>query len=324
LNIASLFLQALFNKELLKINEEQLNLSRTQISKTQILVEAGKVPQSQLYDMESQTARDEVSVIQAKNNWELSLLDLRQSLELENETDFNIYAPETENVISEYMSSIQPPQVIYNNALNIKPVIKGQEYNVESAEKTLNIAKSGYMPTLSLGLGYNNGYYYNYTMEGRWIENIEDPSKSFTWHNKSFSDHIKNNAGQYIGLNLNVPIFNRFAVRNQVKVAKLNIENQQLVLENVKKTLYKEIETAYLNATAAQEKYRAADKAVKASMESFRHAQERYEIGKSSVFEFNETKTRLVQSRSEQVQAKYDFIFRTKILDFYNGIPIGL
>jgi len=97
-----------------------------------------------------------------------------------------------------------------------------------------------------------------------------------------------------------------------------------LELDNAKKTLYKEIETAYLNATAAQEKYRASDKAVKATSESFKYARERYETGKTSVFEFNEAKTRLVQSQSEQIQAKYDYIFRTKILDFYNGIPIVL
>ena len=321
LTIASLFLQALFNKELLKVNEEQLNLSQAQITKTQILVETGKVPKSQLYDIESQVAKDEVSVIQAKNNLALSLLDLKQSLELENENDFDIYAPEITDVISEYMSSVQPPQIIFDNAMNIKPVIKGQEYKVESAKKVLNIAKSYYLPTLDLSLRYGTNYYYNYT--------LRDYIDSFTGlpvhpTNESFTSQIKNNGSEAIGLNLQIPIFNRYAVRNQVRSAQLNINNQQLELENVKKTLYKEIETAYLNATAAQEKYRATDKAIKATTESFKYAQERYETGKSTVFEFNEAKTRLVQSQSEQIQAKYDYIFRTKILDFYNGVPIGL
>ncbi|MDR2843652.1 MAG: TolC family protein, partial [Candidatus Symbiothrix sp.] len=139
-----------------------------------------------------------------------------------------------------------------------------------------------------------------------------------------FSEQFKNNGREYIGLSLNIPIFNRFSVRNQVQNARLNINNQQLALDNTKKTLYKEIETAYLNATAAQEKYRASTVAVKATSESFKYAQDRYETGKSTVFEFNEAKTKLVKSQSEQVQAKYDYIFRTKILDFYNGIPIKL
>ena len=307
LGVASLFLQVLFCKELLKVNEEQLLLSRTQVTKTQTLFEAEKVPPSQLYDIEAQMAKDEVSVVQAKNNLALALLDLAQSLELENQTGFDVYAPETKDVISEYMSSVQPPQIIYNNALNIKPVVKAQEYNVQGAEKYLAIAKSGYFPSLNLSLGYGTNYFYQYK-----------------YANDPFGDQFKNNANEYIGLNLNIPIFNRYSTRNQVRSAQLNIHNQQLELDNVKKTLYKEIETAYLNATAAQEKYRASDKAVKATTESFKYAQERYEIGKSSVFEFSEAKTRLVQSQSEQIQAKYDYIFRTKILDFYNGIPIEL
>ncbi|MDR1526550.1 MAG: TolC family protein [Dysgonamonadaceae bacterium] len=311
LGIASLFLQALFNKEILKVNQEQLLLSQIQITKTRSMVEAGKVPQSQLYDIEAQVAKDEVTVIQAKNNLALALLDLAQSLELENQTGFDIYAPEMNDVISEYMSSVQPPLIIYNNALNTKPVVKAQEYTVQSAEKTLHIAKSGYLPSLSLSLGYGTNYFYRYNL-------------SATLANTAFGEQLKNNAGEYIGLSLSIPVFNRFSVRNQVRNAQINIYNQQLELDNVKKTLYKEIQTAYLNATAAQEKYRASDKAVKATTESFKYAQERYEVGKSSVFEFNEAKTKLTQSQSEQIQAKYDYIFRTKILDFYNGVPLEL
>jgi len=308
LNIASLFLQVLFNKELLKINQEQLGLSQSQIERTRVLVDVGKVPMSQLYDIESQVAKDEVSVIQAENNLNLSFLDLIQSLELEQSTEFDIYAPEVGDVIAEYMGSVQPTHIVFDNAVNIKPAIKEQQYRLGSAEKSLNIAKSGYLPTLNLGLGYGTNYFYLYNS----AKNI------------SFSEQFNNNRGEYINLNLSIPIFNRFAVRNQVRSAKLNIENQQLMLDNTKKTLYKEIQTAYLNATAAQEKYRASDKAVKASSESFKYAQERYDVGKSSVFEFNEAKVRFIQSQSEQIQAKYDYIFRTKILDFYNGIPIQL
>jgi outer membrane protein len=109
-----------------------------------------------------------------------------------------------------------------------------------------------------------------------------------------------------------------------VKSARLNITNQQLVLDNTKKTLFKEIQTAYQNALAAQEKYKASGKAITAASESFDAANTRYENGKSTVFEFNEVKKRLLKSQSEAIQAKYDYIFRTKILDFYNGIPIKL
>jgi outer membrane protein len=309
LNIASLFLQVLFNKELLKISEEQLALSNYQVERTQALVEVGKVPASQLYDIEAQVANDKVSVIQADNNLKLALLDLAQSLELEQSAEFDVYTPVFGDVVTEYMSSVQPPQIVYNNAVLTKPAVKQQEYLAESAEKTLKIAQSGYLPSLNMSLGYGTNYYYLY-------------NKDFT--NRTFSDQLKNNAGEYIGLNLSIPIFNRYAVRNQVRSARVNIENQQLILENTKKTLFKEIQTAYLNAVAAQEKYKASGQAIKATSESFNYAKERYETGKSTVFEFNEAKNRLVRSQSEEVQAKYDYIFRTKILDFYNGVPIKL
>jgi len=309
LNIAYLFLEVLFNREILKVNEEQLTLSLSQIERTEQLVEVGKVPGSQLYDVKALAAKDEVSVVKAQNNLQLSLLNLAQSLELERHTSFDIASPELGDVFGDNIQSILPPTTIYDNAVGFKPQVKEQELRAESAKKTLRIAQSGYMPTLGLGLGYNNGYYYNYSNK---------------LYNVPFADQIQNNGGQYISLSLNIPIFNRFAVKNQVRAAKLNIENQQLALENVKKNLFKEIQTAYLNAIASQETYLASNKSVEASQESFRYAEERYQIGKSSVFEFNEARTRLIQSLSEQIQAKYDFIFRSKILDFYNGLPIRL
>jgi outer membrane protein len=309
LNVASLFLQVLFNKEILKINEEQLALSQLQVERTKVLVEEGKVPISQLYDIEAQVANDQVILVQAKNNLKLSLLDLAQNLELEQNTNFDIYAPEMDNVVKEYVNITHSPATIFDNAIQNKPVIKEQELRLESSKRMMKIAKSGYYPNLSLSLGFGTNYFYLYT--GGLLNN-------------PFADQIRNNASEYIGLNLNIPIFNRLSTRNQVRSAKFNIENQQLILDNTKKTLYKEIEVAYLNATAAHEKYQASSIAIKATSEAFQYAKDRYETGKSSVFEFNEAKTKLVKSQSEEVQAKYDYIFRMKILDFYNGVPIKL
>jgi outer membrane protein len=305
LNIASLFLQVLFDKEILKINEEQLILSQLQLERTKVLVEESKVSISQLYDIEAQLANEQVALVQAKNTLKLSLLDLAQSLELEQSIDFDVYASETDNIIMEDINVSLSPASIFDNAVRNKAIIKEQELRVESAKRTLKITQSGYYPNLSLSLGLGTNYFYLYT-KGL----IRSP----------FADQIKNNASESINLDLSIPIFNRFSVRNQVKSAKLNIENQRLILDNTKKTLYKEIEIAYLNATSAYEKYRASSIAVKATSEAFQYAKERYETGKSSVFEFNEAKTKLVKSQSEQVQAKYDYIFRMKILDFYNGV----
>ena len=323
LNVASLFLKVLFNKEILKVDEEQLALSQSQVKKTEILVEVGKVPASQLFDIKAQAAKDEVSVTQSQNALQLSLLDLMQSLELERTSAFDIAVPQTDNVVESNMSSISPLEDIYGYAVTSKPQVKAQESFVRTAEKALKVAKSYHYPSLYLDMGYGNSYFYNYSMEGRSITNNFDES-SYTWRNTTFANQIKNNGGEYIGLSLNIPVFSRFAVRNQVRTARLSIQDQQLALENTKKKLYKEIQTAHSNATAAQAKYSSSLKAVEASRESFKYAEERYEIGKSTVFEFNEAKTRLIQSLSEQIQAKYDYIFCAKILDFYNGVAITL
>ncbi|MDR0558729.1 MAG: TolC family protein [Prevotellaceae bacterium] len=303
LNIASLFLQALLNRELLKVNEEQLKLTQTMRERTEILLQSGRVPESQLAEMDAKTAKDELSVVQAKNSVALSLLDLAQSLELENPALFDISIMEID-AIFDSLAIIPPPDAVFDNAVALKSVVKEQEYRLESAKRTLGIARSGLFPTLNLSAGYGTNYFYMY-------------GKDYT--NASLGNQLKNNGGEYVSLNLNIPIFNRFSVRNQIRNARLNIDNQQLALESVKKTLYREIHTAYLNAVAAMEKYRASSKSVEAASLSLKYTQEKYEQGKSTVYEYNEAKTTVTNALSEQIQSKYDYVFRIKILDFYNG-----
>jgi outer membrane protein len=307
-NVASYFLQALYTKEIRKVAELQTELTGEQVKKTEALVSTGKAPESQLYDIKAQLAKDEATLTEARNNVQLALLDLAQSLELERlGTDFDITAPETGDVIADNMSSIIPPDEIYNYAVTFKPVIKQQEYLLESQRKMLKVAQAGYYPTLNLGASYATGYYH--------FSGVE---------NMPFSDQLRSNERKTVGLSLNIPIFNRFEVRNSIRTARIGITSRELMMENSKKVLYKEIQQAYYNATAAQENYIAAGKAVEASEKSFSYAEERYEAGKSTVFEYNEAKTKYAQSLSEQVQAKYNFIFRAKILDFYRGLPLAL
>lgn len=311
INVASFYLQVLYNKEMLKIAELQVALSNEQVKKTDALVKAGKVPLSQLYDIKAQLAKDEVTLTEARNNVNLSTLDLTQSLELERDGEnFDIIVPETGDAVEQYMSSILPPDQIYDHAVGFKPQIKEQEYLLESQKKTLKIAQAGYYPKLNFSASYSNGYYHSFG-EG-------------DFDNQSFSSQLKNNGQKSIGFNLSIPLFNRFKVRNSVRSARINIRNRELMMDNSKKVLYKEIQQAYYNATAAQEKYISSDKSVVASKEAFTYAEERYGAGKSTVFEFGEAKTKYAQSLSEQTQAKYNFIFRAKILDFYNGTPISL
>lgn len=312
INIASYFLQVLYNKELLKIAELQVALDQDQVTKTEALVNAGKVPLSQLYDIKAQLAQDEVTLTESKNNVSLALLDLAQSLELErSDRTFNVQTPPIEDAVAENMSSILPPDHIFDHAVTFKPQIKEQQYLLESQKKTLRVAQAGYYPKLNFGASYSNGYYHS-TSGGEFADT------------RSFSEQFKQNGQKIVGFSLSVPLFNRFQVRNSVRSARISIINRELMMENTKKTLYKEIQQAYYNATAAQEKYTASDKSVLASKEAFNYAQDRYNAGKSTVFEFNEAKTKYAQSLAEQAQAKYNFIFRAKILDFYNGTPLRL
>ena len=311
-NIASYYLQALYNKELQRVAQLQVDLDREQVNKTEAMVNAGKVPLSQLYDIKAQLARDEVTLTEATNNVQLALLDLAQSLELErSDRSFDVVTPQITDAVAENMSSILPPETIFDQAVTFKPQIKEQEYLLESQKRMLKVAQAGYYPKLNFGASYSNGYYHT-SMGGEFADT------------RSFGDQLKQNGQKIVGFSLSIPLLNRFQVRNSVRSARIGINNQQLLLENSKKTLYKEIQQAYYNATAAQEKYTASDKSVASSREAFSYAQARYEAGKSTVFEFNEAKTKYAQSLAEQAQAKFDFIFRAKILDFYRGTPLKL
>ena len=311
INVASYFVEALYNKELLTVAELQAALSTEQVTRTESLVNAGKVPLSQLYDIKAQQAKDEASLTEAKNNVNLSLLNLAQMLELERTgQSLDISVPEIEDAIEKYMTSILPPDVVYNNAVAVKPQIKEQEYLLESQKKMLKVAQAGYFPKLDFSASYSNGYYHY--------------SGGTDIVNSSFSDQLNQNGRKTIGFSLSIPLFNRFQTRNNVRSSRIAILNRELMMENSKKVLYKETQQAYFNATAAQEKYKATGKSVLASKEAFGYAENKYNAGKSTVYEYSESKTKYSQSLSEQIQAKYNYIFRAKILDFYNGIPIKL
>ena len=311
INVASFFVEALYNKELLTVAELQAALSTEQVTRTESLVNAGKVPLSQLYDIKAQQAKDEASLTEAKNNVNLSLLNLAQMLELERTgQSLDISVPEIDDAIEKYMTSILPPDVVYNNAVAVKPQIKEQEYLLESQKKMLKVAQAGYFPKLDFSASYSNGYYHY--------------SGGTDIVNSSFSDQLNQNGRKTIGFSLSIPLFNRFQTRNNVRSSRIAILNRELMMENSKKVLYKEIQQAYFNATAAQEKYKATGKSVLASKEAFGYAENKYNAGKSTVYEYSESKTKYSQSLSEQIQAKYNYIFRAKILDFYNGIPIKL
>ncbi|NDW10905.1 TolC family protein [Dysgonomonas sp. 520] len=307
LQVTSYYLDVLFKKEILRVYEEQASLTQKQVEQTSILVESGKVARSQLFDIKSQLAGDELNVVNSKNDLDLSLLNLAQALNLQDNSNFDIEVPVVADVIENNLASVLPVDQIYRTAINVKPQVKEAEYNIESSKKSLKVAQAGYYPTLNLNLGYSTRSLHVNGM-----------------NNESFFDQLNHNSGEYIGLTLSIPIFNRFQTRNQVRAARLKIQNNELSLDNTKLALFKEIQQAYQSAVAAQAKYDSSEKSLDAAAESFKYAKEKYEVGKSTVYEYDQAQTKLISSKSGLIQAKYDFLFRAKILDFYMGKEITL
>lgn len=197
------------------------------------------------------------------------------------------------------------PDDIYAQALAFKPGVKAAEYRLQGSVNRIRIAQSQWYPHLSFGAGLGTNYY---TVNGK--------------SEKNFGSQMKNNLNKYVGFSLSIPVFNRFATRNQVRAARLQQANLALELDHTKKALYKEIQQAWYNAVAAEGKYAAGEAAVKANQESFRLVNEKYNQGKATSIEFNEAKLNLTKALSDRLQAKYDYLFRTKILDFYKGKAI--
>ncbi len=309
LQVTSFYLEVLFKKEIAEVYRLQAELTQKQVERTEALLEAGKVPRSQLFDIKAQLAKDELNLTNARNEYDLSLLTLTQSLNLPSAQGFAVAEPSSEDVVARNQTSVRPPEEIYAVAVGIKPHIKEAEYRFQSSRQSLKISQSAFWPTVTLGASYGSGF--NQLLGSEFT----NPSVGTQW---------RDNQREAVGLSLSVPLFNRLQTRNQVRQARLNIQNRELELDNAKLVLYKEIQQAYQSAVAARSKYTSTESAQRAASEAFVYAQERYDVGLMNVYEYSDAQTKLLTSRSEQLQAKYDFLFRAKILDFYRGIPIDI
>jgi len=309
LNIISTFLQVLYNRELYLVAQDQNALYKKQTERAHELVLAGSVPESEWIQMRATLANSESQLVGSKTTLDLSLVDLAHLMELDDIAGFDIEVPRVDSVLIDDISQLNNMGSLIERAKTDRPALKSAEMRLAVSHRNLAVAKSGYYPTLSLGASYNNGYYYMY--------NLPDGAS-----NSSFSDQMKQNASRSIGLSLSVPVFNRFETSGRVKQAKADIAMQQLSLDAARRTLVKEVQQAYLNAIAAREKMTAAQVSAGAAKVAQNYMKERFDAGKSTSFELNESNNRLVKALSEQIQAKYDFIFRCKILSFYSGKPL--
>lgn len=310
LQVAGYYLDALLKKELLAVAGEQVEMTRGQVERTEVLIEAGRVPLSQRYEIEAQLARNELTLTTAKNDLDGSLLDLAQLLNLPEPAGFDVADPDTaEGAVAAGRGSLLSPESIYDQALTIRPHIREAEYRLESSLNDVRVARAARLPSLSLGLSYSSGYSYIFNRDG-------------TAPIDPFFDQIRNNQRQSVGLSLNIPIFNRMQTRNQIRAAELASRSRELDLDNAKLVLYKEIRQAWQSAVAAESRHTATERAYRASSTALDYARERYDVGKMTVYELAEAQMQLVSSRSEQLQAKYEFLFRTRVLDFYRGEAI--
>ena len=295
MSVSTAFLQVLMNKELVQIANDQIELTNTNLIRMNELVNNGKVARGELYELEAQLAKEEFNQIQAENNLKLSLLDLAQIMELEDFSNFDVVVP---NDILVDESLLFSPTAIYQSALIARPEIRGAQYRVESSKKEILIAKSAYYPSLSFGASMGTGYY---NMSG--------------FDNATFSNQLKNNRSTSLGFSLSIPIFNKFQVRNSVKNAQIALEHSKLEVDKTKIELRKRIEQAYYNAVAAESRWRAADKSELASREAYRFAEQKYENGRGTSYELSQAKSNLANVLSDQTQAKYEYMFRLKILE---------
>lgn len=298
IEIASSYLQVLFNEELHRIALGQVELSNEQYTRIARLAEVGKASPAEVAEAKARLAQDEMNAVQANNNYQLALLDLSQLIELETPEGFVLENP----AVKIDLTPLTPPDEIFQTAMVSKASIQAAQYRLEGSKHSIRIAQSGFYPQLSLNGSLGTNYY--------------------STINRTFSQQMNDNFSKYVGLNLSVPIFNRFTTRNQVRTARLKRENYSLQLDNAKKSLYKEIQQAWYNAIAAESKYTSSSTATIASEASFNLMSEKYVNGKANAVEYNEAKQNLMKAQSDELQAKYEYLFRTKILDFYKGEPI--
>ena len=305
LNITSAYLDVLLNKELLATAQEQLQLTQEQIEINRQQVEAGKLAAGKLLETESQAAQEELDVTNRENSLWISKITLQQLLELPITDGFDIAVPDID--FDQVAATLLSVDTVYERAVEERPEIKSRELAVESADRQIAVAKAQQYPSLSANAGYSNSYY-----------------KMSGMDNPSLSDQLDVHGSKSIGLSLSIPIFNGWQARTSVKNSKLQYQNTQLELQQAKNTLLKEIQQVYVNAQAALKRYESSQKAVGSADESFRYVKEKFDLGIVTPLEYNESKNRLTQAQSTFIQAKYEYLFRMKILDFYYGRELRL
>jgi len=304
-SVAQAYVEILYAKEVLKVAEYQASHDEDLLHQIEAKSEVGKASSAEVSAQRATLARSRLSLTEARNSLNLALLDLTQLLELSSPEGFDVEIP-SEDLLSSQDVLLASPQMVYEEALGFKPAIRSAYLRAESAKVSIDAAKGAYLPSLSLSGGLGTNYYTASSM----------PSSSF-------SDQIKNNFSQYVGLSMSIPIFSRFSTRNSVKGAQLSYNNSLLQLESEKKALYKEIQQAYYNAVAAQARLESSSESASSAEEHYALTEQKYLNGKAGITDYNDAKNSYLQAESNYLKAVYECLFQTKLLDFYRGVELS-
>jgi outer membrane protein len=300
LSVANSYLQILFNKEQLKVQLNQNLITKENLKRTQELIDAGSLPAGDIFELQATDASQEQQIINSENALLISKIGLCQTLLIEDYVNFDTSDEVIDLPISNVVNETQ--ETILEKAKESVKDVKIALSNVDVAKKDVGISRSSYLPTLTGFVGYNT----------RWSE-----SPVF-----NFIDQLSLFDGTALGLQLNVPIFNGFSTRARVQRAKINQERSEFQLKQVELDLERNVYQAYNDVSNAKKAFEAAQKTLEARKQAFNFSKERYEVGLLNAFDFSQSTIAFENAQSEVLRTKYDYIFRTKILEFYFGIPL--
>ena len=332
--VANAYLQVMFNRELAQVQRFQLEITKEDLERTKVRIQAGVLTKADIFDIEANLASQEQALVQAENNYRLSLISLAQLLLITDYENFQISDEDFEIPFSDILS--QKPKEIYEKALTIRNDIKLGVANIEVAKKDIEIAKGALMPSLTAFYNYNTRISYSdrFVETGNLIETpigfvkgtgesvVTQFSERTIAEPLSFGTQFGQNDGHSYGVSLNIPIFNGSSVRNNIKRRKLNLKRIENQFEQTKLDLENTVNQAYLNTQGAVKFFEAAEKTLKARQEAFQIAQNRFEVGVMNSFDFIQAKQRYQISASDIVRAKFDYIFKLKVLEFYFGLKL--
>ncbi len=315
LNVANAFLQVLFNKENLKVQQEQLAISEKQLLRSEELVRAGSLPKGDVLDVKATVATNNQNVITAENALLISKLSLAQLLQLKDFYDFDVIDDTSFNADNNILN--QTPNAIYEKAKENRTELKIAKTNLAIAEKNVAIARGSFQPSL---VGF-----YNFSSRVSDADGFSFDSQGNIIGTKgpnAFFNQFSDNKGQTFGAQLNIPVFNGFSVKNNVERSKLSVEKSKMAVQQQELNLEQNVYTAFTDTKGALKTYESAIVTLAARQEAYHYASEKYAVGMMNSFDFNQAQTVLSNAKSECIRTKYDFIFKLKILEFYFGIPI--